>query len=291
MNDIKKGDIVVRKSYGKDIIFRVINILNKPEEKIAVLNGVIERIEADSKIADLELVDKQKVKDILRKMDSKIENRIEKSKQQWEDRNYRIGVVTNQTRAKEKIITGEILHLDGDRKYSEKSYRYYRKLGLNAIVKYIPEYRQPRVVYQLLESYNPDILVITGHDGMIKRGMRYNDIYNYRNSRYFIETVKEARKYDKQKGKKLVIFAGACQSYFEAIISAGANFASSPARILIDFLDPLVVAEKIALTEKYKYITIDDIAYELRDGRDGIGGIGANGKMTKCWIINKNKPT
>ena len=282
MNDIKKGDIVVRKSYGKDIIFRVINILNKPEEKIAVLNGVIERIEADSKIADLELVDKQKVKDILRKMDSKIENRIEKSKQQWEDRNYRIGVVTNQTRAKEKIITGEILHLDGDRKYSEKSYRYYRKLGLNAIVKFIPEYRQPRVVYQLLESYNPDILVITGHDGMIKRGMRYNDIYNYRNSRYFIETVKEARKYDKQKGKKLVIFAGACQSYFEAIISAGANFASSPARILIDFLDPLVVAEKIALTEKYKYITIDDIAYELRDGRDGIGGIGANGKMTKC---------
>lgn len=282
MNDIKKGDIVVRKSYGKDIIFRVINILNKPEEKIAVLNGVIERIEADSKIADLELVDKQKVKDILRKMDSKIENRIEKSKQQWEDRNYRIGVVTNQTRAKEKIITGKILHLDGDRKYSEKSYRYYRKLGLNAIVKYIPEYRQPRVVYQLLESCNPDILVITGHDGMIKRGMRYNDIYNYRNSRYFIETVKEARKYDKQKGKKLVIFAGACQSYFEAIISAGANFASSPARILIDFLDPLVVAEKIALTEKYKYITIDDIAYELRDGRDGIGGIGANGKMIKC---------
>lgn len=281
MNDIKKGDIVVRKSYGKDIIFRVINILNKPEEKIAVLNGVIERIEADSKIADLELVDKQKVKDILRKMDSKLENRIEKSKQQWEDRNYRIGVVTNQTRAKEKIITGKILHLDGDRKYSEKSYRYYRKLGLNAIVKYIPEYRQPRVVYQLLESYNPDILIITGHDGMIKRGMRYNDIYNYRNSRYFIETVKEARKYDKQKGKKLVIFAGACQSYFEAIISAGANFASSPARILIDFLDPLVVAEKIALTEKYKYITIDDIAYELRDGRDGIGGIGANGKMTK----------
>ena len=282
MNDIKKGDIVVRKSYGKDIIFRVINILNKPEEKIAVLNGVIERIEADRKIADFVLVDKQKVKDILRKMDSKIENRIEKSKHQWEDRNYRIGVVTNQTRAKEKIITGEILHLDGDRKYSEKSYRYYRKLGLNAIVKYIPEYRQPRVVYQLLESYNPDILVITGHDGMIKRGMRYNDIYNYRNSRYFIETVKEARKYDKQKGKKLVIFAGACQSYFEAIISAGANFASSPARILIDFLDPLVVAEKIALTEKYKYITIDDIAYELRDGRDGIGGIGANGKMTKC---------
>lgn len=72
---------------------------------------------------------------------------------------------------------------------------------------------------------------------------------------------------------------GACQSYFEAIISAGANFASSPARILIDFLDPLVIAEKIAFTENYKYITIDDIAKELRDGKKGVNGIGANGKM------------
>ena len=115
-------------------------------------------------------------------------------------------------------------------------------------------------------------------------------MYNYKNSKYFIKCVKNAREFDTA-NNNLAIFAGACQSYFEAIISAGANFASSPARILIDFLDPLVVAEKIALTEKYKYITIDDIAYELRDGRDGIGGIGANGKMTKCWTINKNKPT
>ena len=137
------------------------------------------------------------------------------------------------------------------------------------------------MVYRLLEVYNPDILVITGHDGMIKRGISYNDIYNYRNSRYFVETVKEARRYEKENKKDLVIFAGACQSYFEAIISAGANFASSPARILIDFLDPLVVAEKVALTEKYKFITIDDIAYELRDGKNGISGIGAKGKMIK----------
>ena len=116
---------------------------------------------------------------------------------------------------------------------------------------------------------------------MLKKGSKYNDIYNYRNSRYFIETVKEARKYDKEKQKNLVIFAGACQSYFEALISAGANFASSPARILIDFLDPLLVAEKIAITEKYKYVTIDDIAYELRDGKDGVSGVGANGKLSK----------
>ena len=69
-------------------------------------------------------------------------------------------------------------------------------------------------------------------------------------------------------------------------MSAGANFASSPARILIDFLDPLVIAEKIAFTESYRYITIDDIAKELRDGKKGINGIGANGKMIK-EIVNK----
>ena len=74
---------------------------------------------------------------------------------------------------------------------------------------------------------------------------------------------------------------GACQSYFEAIISAGANFASSPARILIDFLDPLVVAEKIAFTENSNYVTIDDIIKELRDGKRGVNGVGACGKMIK----------
>ena len=115
--------------------------------------------------------------------------------------------------------------------------------------------------------------------GMIKHGTNYNDIYNYRNSRYFIQTVQEARKYDLINNKKTVIFAGACQSYFEAIMLAGANFASSPGRILIDFIDPLVIAEKVATTDKYKFITIDDVAKELRDGKKGVGGIGANGKM------------
>ena len=284
MEKIKKGDIVGRKSYGKDIIFRVTNIIKNPKEKVAILNGIVERIEADSNVSDLELIEKEEVKRKLKELDNILEKRIEKSVEKYEDRNYKIGVITNNTRAKEKIVTGKILHLDGDRKYSEKSYRYYKKLGLNAIVKNIPEYRQPKVVYRLLELYNPDILVITGHDGMIRRNTRYNDIYNYRNSRHFIETVKEARKYDKKRNKNLVIFAGACQSYFEAIISAGANFASSPARILIDFLDPLIVAEKVAQTESYRYITIDDIAYELRDGKDGVSGIGANGKMTKKLI-------
>ena len=266
MRNIRKGDIVGRKSYGKDIYFKVVNIIEIKNEKVAILNGLFERIEADSLVSDLEIIPKNMVNERLEKSSKIMNQKIKINKY-----NYK--------RSYGKIITGKILHLDGDKKYSEKSYNYYKKVGLNAIVKNIPEYKQPRVIKRFLEIYNPDILVITGHDGMLKKGKKYYDIYNYRNSRYFIETVKEARRYDKENENNLVIFAGACQSYFEALISAGANFASSPARILIDFLDPILVAEKIATTEKYKFLTIDDIAYELRDGKKGISGIGANGKL------------
>lgn len=168
---------------------------------------------------------------------------------------------------KENYITGKILHLDGDKRYSNKSLRYYQKMGLKAIVKNIPEYKQPKLVYNLLSYYKPDILIVTGHDGMIKKGKGFNDIYNYKNSKYYIETVKEARRYERDSGKELVIFAGACQSFYEAIMMAGANFASSPARIMIDFLDPLVIAEKVATTDYMEFITMNDLESKLRDGK------------------------
>ena len=68
---------------------------------------------------------------------------------------------------------------------------------------------------------------------------------------------------------------------------AGANFASSPARILIDILDPLIVAEKVAITDDIKYITIEDIEGELRDGRRGVGGIGARRKKKENLTLEK----
>lgn len=161
---------------------------------------------------------------------------------------------------------------------------YYKRLGLNAIVKNIAESKQPKMVYRLLQIYNPDILIVTGHDEMIRKNIEVDNIYNYKNSKFFIQTVLEARRYDRDYHKNLVIFAGACQSYFEELIRAGANFASSPARILIDFVDPIIVAKKIAITDKYKYVTIDDIYKELRDGKMGIDGIGAMGKMEKIVL-------
>lgn len=278
MYRIKKGDIVGRNSYGKDILFTVEKIVNKANGKqVAILKGIILRIEADADLDDLVLMEKQQVEKNMRSLESKIEEKIKRCARRR----------TNKGIEKRKFLgrsikeeNGKILHLDGDKKYSDKSMRYYKKIGLNAIVRNVPENRQEYVVMDLLNRYNPDILVITGHDGMIKNGTGYNDIYNYRNSKYFINTVKEAKKWVNRTGKDLVIFAGACQSYYEALVAAGANFASSPARVLIDFMDPLIVAEKVATTEDYKYITINDIADELRDGTRGINGIGAREKKT-----------
>ena len=270
MYKIKKGDIVGRKSYGKDIMFIVINIDEK--ENIASLKGIYERIEADSQISDLEIIKKDMLIKQKEENTTKVKSKIEDLKRE----------------TKEKILTGKILHLDGDKKYSYKSYMYYKKSMLNSVVKNIPEYRQPKEVYRLLFLYNPDILIITGHDGMFNKKSSFDTLENYRNSKYFIEAVKEARRYEKDYFKNLVIFAGACQSYYEAIISAGANFASSPSRILIDFIEPLIVAKNIALTDKKKYITIDDFYKELKNGKAGISGIGAYGKAEK-YLCNINE--
>ena len=272
MQEIKKGEIVSRNSYGNDIIFSVKRIIKINNKQIAILKGIDVRVVADAPIEDLQIVSKEDEKRREKIFEERIIESIEKQKKHIE------------SRRKEIVHTGRILHLDGDKKYSEKSMMYYRKMGLNAVVKNIPENKQPKVVYRLLQIYNPDILVITGHDGMIKNGARYRDLYNYRNSRHFIETVKQARRYDQEHRKDLVIFAGACQSYFEALMDAGANFASSPARILIDFLDPLVVAKNIAIADKNKYITIDDFVNELRDGKKGVNGLGARGKKNIIFI-------
>ena len=283
MGKFKKGDIVGRISYNKDVIFEISKIIRTSnKQEFAILKGITERIEADSPLEDLEHMDKRVVDNKIQVWEDKISNRNQTclkdpmyclcaSKKSW-----RWGE-KSEKRSSKMFYTGQILHLDGDKRYSEKSMRYYKSLGLSAVVKNIPENKQAFYIKDLLEKYKPDVLVLTGHDGMIRKGMAFNDIYNYRNSRHFIQTVTEARSWN-TKGRDLAIFAGACQSYYEGIMAAGANFASSPARIMIDFIDPLIVAERIATTENTKYLTIKDIEEELRDGEDGVSGIGSMGK-------------
>ena len=150
MREIKKGDIVSRISYKNDIMFEVKRILKLVnEKKIAILKGIDVRVEADAPLEDLQILSKEEQ---IRR-EKEFENRV-RIKAKCEKIEYN-------NRRREIIHTGRILHLDGDKRYSEKSTMYYKKMGLNAIVKNIPENKQSKVVYRLLTIYNPEILVIT----------------------------------------------------------------------------------------------------------------------------------
>lgn len=151
---VKNGDYVTRESHGKDILFNVEKIikLNSGKEN-AILKGVTYRIKADAPVEDLCIINKKEAIGIIEKCDLKILEMAKKVEKKCESK-----------RNKTQIKTGLILHLDGDKRYSQKSLAYYKKFGLRAIVKNIPESKQASVVYRMLEYYNPDILVITGHE-------------------------------------------------------------------------------------------------------------------------------
>ena len=161
MKKIKIGDIVARKSHNEDILFSVEKILiNFYGKQVAILKGIIVRIVVEAYLEDLILIDTEQVDDSLRSLDAKIENRInsifKQSEKKGKERNKYVNI--------NNIKTGKILHLDGDRVYSEKSERYYRKIGLNAVVINVPENKQHLLVREYINKYNPDILVLTGHD-------------------------------------------------------------------------------------------------------------------------------
>ncbi len=125
MKKIKKGDIVARKSYGKDIIFYIKRIIKTSDKEIAILCGLFERIEADSNIEDLELLDDKTIKSFFGNEEKIFNSRItEKSNE------YRFNFINDESKLREKIITGKILHLDGDKRYSQKSYNYYKKVRI-----------------------------------------------------------------------------------------------------------------------------------------------------------------
>ena len=72
----RKGDIVGRLSYNKDIVFTVSNIIKCRNQDIAILKGLVTRIEADSPLDDLELIDNNRVINLL----DSFEKELEKSK-------------------------------------------------------------------------------------------------------------------------------------------------------------------------------------------------------------------
>lgn len=272
------GDTVVRKSYGKDITFKIIDIKETENGAVYTLKGINLRVIADALADDLEKVGEnslgEKEKVLNRKVNNSIKNiligRIDTS------RAYRSSKITVN-----KELTfgrpGKILHVDGDAEYLEVCLKVYKKLELDVVGKVIAEKDQPIEVPNIVKQVKPDIVVITGHDAVTKGAKDYMDINNYRNSKYFVNTVSELRNYEPNYDD-LVIFAGACQSHYEAILDAGANFASSPSRVLIHCLDPVFVCEKIAYTNIEKVVSIQEALENTITGTKGIGGLQTRGK-------------
>lgn len=288
---MKVGDFVVRKSYDKDVTFKIIDIKEVHGKIIYVLKGLHIRIIADSKEDDLEKVEDSMAGDKDKTFDSKVNDIINKVILSREKKNGEKNMLRGldedirKNDNKQELVfgrPGRILHIDGDATYMETCLKVYKQLNLNAIGVAIPEKEQPQKSLSLVKEYNPDIVVLTGHDGVLKDKKGMLDLNNYRNSKYFIDSVKLLRSYNSSYDE-LVIFAGACQSCYENILEAGANFASSPSRVLIHCLDPVLVCERIAYTRIDEIVSIKDVIENTITGIKGIGGLQTRGKYREGY--------
>lgn len=247
--NIEIGDYVTRKSHNHDLVFKVINIV----DDTVYLKGAYIRLVADSKISDLKKVEQS-------------------------NDDFSFDETPLEDRDSYFYLPGKILHIDGDNEYLDKCLKLYKKMGVYAIGKKITEDAIANQLTKLLVEYKPDIVIITGHDAYYEKKGSKDNIDNYKNSKNFVKAIRAARKYEKSQ-EKLVIIAGACQSDYEELIKAGANFASSPKRVNIHALDPAIIAVSIALTKRNESIDLVNLLAKTKYGADGMGGIITNGLM------------
>jgi len=275
---VKIGDVVARASYDNDVFFKVIDVVE--DKGYATLKGLNIRVIADAPVEDLVLPTSVEVRDYKREY-------IKKSNESMERIFYRRELEKQRRISRNEIkpqengffdVPGMVLHIDGDEDYLDLCLTTYRQLGIEAHGECIPEKQQSKKINSLLIKYKPDIVVITGHDGLLKDKRNFNEVQSYRNSQAFIESVKNARRYEPSLDD-LIIFAGACQSYYEGILRAGANFASSPHRVFIHALDPVFIIEKVAFTPINKIVSAKDVIDATITGIKGIGGVETRGKF------------
>ena len=246
------GDLVTRISYNHDVVFKILNIRGE----VAYLKGVQVRLYADAPLEDLQLYIK--------------EDRDEEDDELLLD--------DSSMRGDFFYLPGKVLHIDADQEYLERCLKFYKKNKVMAIGKKIDEKEVSKQIRNLLLEYQPDIVIITGHDAYYPKKGGIKDLKSYKNTENFVKAVKEARKYEKSH-EKLVIIAGACQSNYEELIKAGANFASSPKRINIHALDPAIIATVLAMSERNKQIDLVSLLAKTKYGANGMGGIISNGMM------------
>ena len=241
----KVGDLVTRISHDNDVVFKIEKIIDNN----AYLKGVNVRLCADSNVSDLLLVTKNETS-----ADERFYQEIDK--------------LRNFERSDYFYIPGKILHVDGDKEYLDRCLEFYKKANVLAFWVYSDEKQMAYNIEKYLEDINPDIVVITGHDSLVKQ-----------TSKYFKEDVKVCRRFQKDYDK-LIIIAGACQSEYDMLIKAGANFASSPKKVNIHALDPAIIALTLSLLDKTKDANLIELLDKTSNGKDGMGGVNTRGVMT-----------
>jgi len=269
---MRQGDLVARKSYGEDLVFRIQQI----NAQKALLKGVEYRLMADAPMDDLTAVidpENPPGNTDVRAKAAEAFQRIAAFRQSRQRDAFTYDYFE---------VPGKVLHLDGDPLYLNKSMQLYKQLRVPAEGFFVPESNMGEALRHLLPQTKPDILVITGHDGIIKdrHAIDLLSLQSYKNSHHFVRAVQIAREYERDRDS-LIIIAGACQSFFEALLQAGANFASSPARILIHALDPLYIAAKVSFTSIKDTIQIADILHHTMSGIEGLGGMETRGSYRK----------
>lgn len=243
---MKIGDYVTRNKYNNDILFKIVNILGDS----SILKGVYVRLICSALITDLAPCNDISSFNIKRDLELK-------------DLFYK------------NHKSGKILHIDSDISYLKSCDIIYQNLGLNSVSIFLEEEHQKKYILHLIELIRPDIIVLTGHDSYNKQGL--NEIRNYRNSKNFRDTIIEIRK--KYSLDDIFIYAGACGSFFESLISAGANMASSPKRVNIDLYDPAICAIKVATTPFNQIVSMKEIWSHSLSKEEGIQGLETYGKL------------
>ncbi|WNR44760.1 sporulation peptidase YabG [Paenibacillus roseipurpureus] len=276
---MRQGDFVTRISYGGDVMFKIERI----EHLKAILRGVDYRLLADAPLSDLKKINKEETLDHPRSSSPEFREslrRLAVAQVHLQEKNQQTVQHKQKNHQHNSYfeVPGRVLHLDGDPSYLRKSMQLYGELRVPAEGFFFHESQMAEALQRLLPQIKPDIVVITGHDGILKNRQEGSpgSLTSYKNSQNFVNAVRVARQYERNRDT-LIIVAGACQSHFEALLRAGANYASSPARILIHALDPLCIAAKLSYTSSRETISMLDIMDLTVTGLDGLGGIETRG--------------
>ena len=146
----KVGDLVTRISHNNDVVFKIEKIIDNN----AYLKGVNVRLCADSNVSDLLLVTKNETS-----ADERFYQEINKLRS-FERSDY-------------FYIPGKILHVDGDKEYLDRCLEFYKKANVLAFGVYSDEKQMASNIEKYLEDINPDIVVITGHDSLVRQNSKY----------------------------------------------------------------------------------------------------------------------